>query len=78
LHIPFITLYFASPDLKGRYLIPPFNGKKEKGETHPGKHLILKILYSRVAGAQTAWEDVDQVSFVVPRYSHRQAWARAA
>jgi hypothetical protein len=31
-----------------------------------------------VAGAQTAWEDVDQVSFAVPKYSHRQAWARAA
>jgi hypothetical protein len=31
-----------------------------------------------VAHAQTAWEDVDQVSFVVLRYSHRQAWARAA
>jgi hypothetical protein len=26
-----------------------------------------------VASAQTAWEDMDQVSFVVPRYSHRQA-----
>jgi hypothetical protein len=31
-----------------------------------------------VAGAQTASEDADQVSFVVPWYSHRQAWARAA
>jgi hypothetical protein len=31
-----------------------------------------------VAGAQTAWEDVDQVSFAVLWYSHRQAWARAA
>jgi hypothetical protein len=31
-----------------------------------------------VAHAQTAWEDVDQVSFAVPWYSHRQAWARAA
>jgi hypothetical protein len=31
-----------------------------------------------VASAQMAWEDVDQVSFAVPRYSHRQAWARAA
>jgi hypothetical protein len=31
-----------------------------------------------VAGTQTAWEDKDQVSFAVPRYSHRQAWARAA
>jgi hypothetical protein len=31
-----------------------------------------------VAGTQMAWEDTDQVSFVVPRYSHRQAWARAA
>jgi hypothetical protein len=31
-----------------------------------------------VACAQTAWEDADQVSFVVPQYSHRQAWARAA
>jgi hypothetical protein len=31
-----------------------------------------------VAGAQMAWEDVDQVSFMVPWYSHRQAWARAA
>jgi hypothetical protein len=28
--------------------------------------------------AQTAWEDVDKVNFTVPRYSHRQAWARAA
>jgi hypothetical protein len=31
-----------------------------------------------VARAQTAWEDADQVSFAVPRYSHRQAWATAA
>jgi hypothetical protein len=31
-----------------------------------------------VASAQMAWEDTDQVSFTVPRYSHRQAWARAA
>jgi hypothetical protein len=31
-----------------------------------------------VAHAQTAWEDADQVSFAVPQYSHRQAWARAA
>jgi hypothetical protein len=31
-----------------------------------------------VARAQMAWEDVDQVSFVIPQYSHRQAWARAA
>jgi hypothetical protein len=26
-----------------------------------------------VAGAQTAWEDTDQVSFTVPQYSHRQS-----
>jgi hypothetical protein len=26
-----------------------------------------------VAHTQTAWEDTDQVSFVVPWYSHRQA-----
>jgi hypothetical protein len=31
-----------------------------------------------VAGAHMAWEDADQVSFVVPQYPHRQAWARAA
>jgi hypothetical protein len=31
-----------------------------------------------VTGTQTAWEDVEQVSFPVLRYSHRQAWARAA
>jgi hypothetical protein len=31
-----------------------------------------------VTGAQMAWEDADQVSFAVPQYSHRQAWARAA
>jgi hypothetical protein len=31
-----------------------------------------------VAHAQMAWEDADKVSFVVPRYSHRQAWSRAA
>jgi hypothetical protein len=31
-----------------------------------------------VAHSQIAWEDVDKLSFVVPRYSHRQAWARAA
>jgi hypothetical protein len=31
-----------------------------------------------VTCAQTAWEDVDQMSFVVPWYSHRQARARAA
>jgi hypothetical protein len=26
-----------------------------------------------VAHTQTAWEDADKVSFMVPRYSHRQA-----
>jgi hypothetical protein len=31
-----------------------------------------------VTRAQTAWEDADQVSFVVLQYSYRQAWARAA
>jgi hypothetical protein len=31
-----------------------------------------------VTGTQMAWEDTDQVSFAVPQYSHRQAWARAA
>jgi hypothetical protein len=31
-----------------------------------------------VADAQTAWEDMDQVSFAVLWYSHRQAWAREA
>jgi hypothetical protein len=31
-----------------------------------------------VASAQKAWEDADQVSFMVLQYSHRQAWARAA
>jgi hypothetical protein len=31
-----------------------------------------------VAGAQMAWENANQVSFAVPWYSHRQAWARAA
>jgi hypothetical protein len=31
-----------------------------------------------VASTQTAWEDADKVSFAVLRYSHRQAWARAA
>jgi hypothetical protein len=31
-----------------------------------------------VTHAQTAWEDVDKVSFVVWQYSHRQPWARAA
>jgi hypothetical protein len=31
-----------------------------------------------VACAQTAWGDVDQESFEVLWYSHRQAWARAA
>jgi hypothetical protein len=29
-----------------------------------------------VARAQTAWEDVDKVSFAVLRYSHRQPWTR--
>jgi hypothetical protein len=31
-----------------------------------------------VACAQIAWEDADKVSFAVPQYSHRPAWARAA
>jgi hypothetical protein len=31
-----------------------------------------------VTHVQTAWEDVDKVSFMVPQYSHRQHWARAA
>jgi hypothetical protein len=42
------------------------NGETRRAPRHP------------VARAQTAWEDVDQVSFAVPWYSHRQAWARAA
>jgi hypothetical protein len=28
--------------------------------------------------AQTAWEDADKVSLVVPQYFNRQSWARAA
>jgi hypothetical protein len=31
-----------------------------------------------VTRAQTAWEDVDQVSFAVPQFFHRQVWDRAA
>jgi hypothetical protein len=31
-----------------------------------------------VARAQMAWEDMDKVNLVVPQYSHRQPWARAA
>jgi hypothetical protein len=31
-----------------------------------------------VASTQMAWEEADQVRFVVPLYSHRQAWTRAA
>jgi hypothetical protein len=31
-----------------------------------------------VASTQMAWEDTDQVRFVVLRYYHRQAWTRAA
>jgi hypothetical protein len=31
-----------------------------------------------VTCTQMAWEDADKVSFTVPRYSHRQPWARAA
>jgi hypothetical protein len=31
-----------------------------------------------VTSTQMAWEDADQMSFAIPRYSHRQAWARAA
>jgi hypothetical protein len=31
-----------------------------------------------VTRAQTAWEDVDKVSFAVLQYSLRQPWARAA
>jgi hypothetical protein len=30
------------------------------------------------ARTQMAWEDAEKVSFAVPRYSHRQPWARAA
>jgi hypothetical protein len=32
----------------------------------------------QVAGTKMAWEDMDKVSFMVPWYSNRQAWARAA
>jgi hypothetical protein len=28
-----------------------------------------------VVRVQTAWEDADKVSFAVPWYPHRQAWA---
>jgi hypothetical protein len=31
-----------------------------------------------VTSAHSAWEYADQVSFAVPRYSHRQAWATEA
>jgi hypothetical protein len=31
-----------------------------------------------VTHAQMAWEDSNKVSFAVPRYSHRQPWARTA
>jgi hypothetical protein len=31
-----------------------------------------------VTCTQTAWENMDKVSLAVPRYSHRQPWARAA
>jgi hypothetical protein len=46
-------------------------------------HFMLKRETRRAPGlpvthAQMAWEDADQVSFTVPQYSHRQAWARAA
>jgi hypothetical protein len=42
------------------------NGETMKAPSPPAAH------------AQMAWEDMEQVSFVVPWYSHRQAWARAA
>jgi hypothetical protein len=42
------------------------NGETRKAPGPPG------------ARTQMAWEDADQVSFSVPQYSHRQAWARAA
>jgi hypothetical protein len=31
-----------------------------------------------VAGTQMAWEDADQMSFVVPQYSHRQSLGQSS
>jgi hypothetical protein len=39
---------------------------------------IRKAHRPPVAHTQTAWEDVDKASLVVPQYFHRQPWARAA
>jgi hypothetical protein len=44
-------------------------------------HFMLNGETRRAPGppvAGTHWEDADQVSFAVPWFSHRQAWARAA
>jgi hypothetical protein len=46
-------------------------------------HLTLNGETRRVpgppaAGTQMAWDDTDQVSFMVPQYSHRHAWASSA
>jgi hypothetical protein len=39
---------------------------------------VYNFINAGVTGTQMAWEDADQVSFVVLQYSHRQALARAA
>jgi hypothetical protein len=56
----------STPPASAENLLFTLNGEKRRASGLP------------VTGAQMAWEDADQVSFVVPRYSHRQAWARAA
>jgi hypothetical protein len=56
----------STPPARAEYLHFMLNGETGRAPRLP------------VARAQMAWEDMDQVSFTVQRYSHRQAWARAA
>jgi hypothetical protein len=60
------TLTPSTPPAGTEHLHSTLNGETRRAPRPP------------VAHAQMAWEDADKVSLAVPRYSHRQPWARAA
>jgi hypothetical protein len=60
------NFYPSTPPVSAENLHFKLNGETRRAPGPP------------VTGAKTAWEDADQVSFTVPGYSLRQAWARAA
>jgi hypothetical protein len=74
-----LETHFAGKITEKRQNFDPFT--PAAGTENP--HFMLPRETRRAPGspvthAQMAWEDMDKVSFVVPQYSHRQAWARPA